>query len=121
MAHPDMPTPRTFLGGIVVNGSIFVIGGTMDGQPKPVKPTGLVERYDPNTQEWEPMPNLQIPRTSLAVGVRNGKIYVIGGVTENRQITSAIEELDLSSLELSLSVTPTDKLPTTWGEVKITQ
>ena len=118
-AHPDMPTPRTFLAGIVVSKSIFVIGGAMDGRPQIQRPTGLVERYDPEAQKWEGMPSLQKPRIQPAIGLRNGKIYVIGGMIENRKITSTIEELDLGALELSVS--PSGKLTTTWGEVKAVQ
>jgi N-acetylneuraminic acid mutarotase len=70
-----MPTPRTGATASVVDGKIYVIGGSI---------TGLIdvannEMYDPSTDIWDTLAPMPTPRGFLTSAVVNGIIYVIGG------------------------------------------
>jgi len=70
-----MPTPRGGATASVVDGKIYVIGGST---------TGLVdasdnERFDPSTNNWDTLAPMPTPRGFLTSEVVNGIIYVIGG------------------------------------------
>jgi len=94
-----MPTPRGQAAVAVVDGKIYVIGGSVDGE---FTATAVVEVFDPATDRWKALyepENIEIPsypkRTPASLGPRSmptalwspaaavvdGKIYVIGGGT----------------------------------------
>ena len=72
----DMPTPRAAATASVVDGKIYVIGGSVGN----LVDVANNEMYDPSTNTWDitlaPMPT---PRGFLTSEVVNGIIYVIGG------------------------------------------
>ena len=76
-----MPTARNHAAAGTVNNKIYVIGGRI-GNAFITKAAniGIVEEYDPATDQWgvlkAPMPN---PRSAAAWGTYTGKIYVAGG------------------------------------------
>ena len=75
----DMPTGRWTHTSAVVNGKIYVIGGS------PSEPSNnslsTVEEYDPATDKWARKANMPTERCDFSgsSAVVNGKIYVIGG------------------------------------------
>ncbi|MFC1633431.1 kelch repeat-containing protein [Planctomycetota bacterium] len=71
----DMPTARVFVGGSVINGKIYIIGGAPSGSSV----TSIVEMYDPIADTWTRMANMPSGRCSHATCTLNGKIYVFGG------------------------------------------
>ena len=83
----DMPTPRNVHAASVVNGKIYVIGGSPDAS--------RVEEYDPKTDTWTRKANLPTPRGTLSCSVVNGYIYAIGGNPSNTsQGLSTVEAYD---------------------------
>jgi N-acetylneuraminic acid mutarotase len=71
-----MPTARVDTNAVVLDGKIYVIGGTLGKEPFTAN-----EEYDPATDRWRaraPMP-AGIHHQGLAVV--NGKIYAFGGFT----------------------------------------
>jgi len=87
-ALAPMPTKRGSALAAVVNDKIYVIGGasTIPGSKEtaifPTHPhisVGTVEEYDPATNTWRERSPMPTPRNHAAIGVVNGKIYVIGG------------------------------------------
>ena len=87
-ALASMPTKRGSALAAVVNDKIYVIGGaaTIPGSKEtavfPTHPhmsVGTVEEYDPATNTWKERSSMPTPRNHAAIGVVNGKIYVIGG------------------------------------------
>ena len=63
---------------VVHNGQILVIGGEDRDSV-----SGLIEAFDPETQQWNAPSLLKIPRlqpTCIPVG---GKLYVIGGCDDH--------------------------------------
>jgi N-acetylneuraminic acid mutarotase len=85
----DMPTARCGFATCVVNGKIYAIGGTKQGQWF-IKD---VEEYDPTIDKWTKKSDLLNARVDLAAGSVNGKIYAIGGTGENG-VCSTVEEYD---------------------------
>jgi N-acetylneuraminic acid mutarotase len=76
----DMPTLRRNFGTAVVDGKIYIIGGSVHDKKlgKQVS-TDLVEVYDPLTNRWKNRADMPTKRGRINVAVVDGKIYVIGG------------------------------------------
>ena len=53
------------------------------------------EVYDPETQEWTDLPEMNIPRCDNSFAVVQGKLVVIGSLTEIGVPTSKVEQLNL--------------------------
>ena len=70
----EMPSPRYGFGTAVVNGKIYVIGGT-DG----INYLNEVQEYDPLLDTWTRKADMPTARSGLAVAVWDNKIYAIGG------------------------------------------
>lgn len=67
-------------------GELFAIGGETAQEI-----TGLVERYDPNLDEWTMLKVKPIPVTDVSAAVIGGKIYIPGGRTQSGEITDILE------------------------------
>jgi N-acetylneuraminic acid mutarotase len=78
----DMPTPRHVHRACALDGKIYVIGGiTSVGCDFPIS---KVEVYDPQTDTWDTTKtDMPTPRESFGLSTVNGKIYAIGGQTNN--------------------------------------
>jgi len=114
----DMPTARV-AGIATLNGKIYAIGGySRDGNPNLFS---TVEEYDPVSDSWTRKNDMPTTRTSLSACAANGKIYVIGGdvaLNERSILTAIVEEYDPGAVK---SIDFKGKLPTTWGNTKLTQ
>jgi len=86
-----MTTPRWSYGSVVVDGRIFVIGGTtstggevrsQDELLRGLVMLDVVEEYDPRGGQWSTRSSLDGPRGWLSTSAVGGTIYVIGGRTE---------------------------------------
>src|SRR2546421_10187154 len=87
-ALAPMPTRRGSPVAATVGGKIYVIGGASthpgSGEPavhpaRPHRSVATVEEYDPPSNTWRARSPMPTARNHAAVGVVNGKIYVIGG------------------------------------------
>jgi len=99
-----MPNPRNHLGGIVLNGKIYAIGGQHLGDQN-LSEQSEVDVYDPGTNTWTlaaPMPR-PIGHIMADVFVRGGRIDIASGVT-------------LHSVKLA-NVIEYDPLKNTWSEL----
>ena len=70
-----MPTAREAAGAAVVNGTIYVLGGS-DG----TNPLDVVESYDPSSNAWTTLPPMPAEVALAAIGVVNDTVFVAGGV-----------------------------------------
>ncbi len=77
----DMPTVRSDFSTCVVDGKIFVIGGSLRLKMDEYGDQSIstVEMYDPETDTWEGKANMPTVRSNVSVSVVDGKIYAIGG------------------------------------------
>jgi N-acetylneuraminic acid mutarotase len=103
----DMPTPRGFLCAGVLNGKIYAIGAS---NPR----SNVVEEYDPATDTWIRVTDIKTARSFFATSVANGKIYAIGGGS-GAGPEPLVEEYTPEGWQ---AISPQDKLPTKWGEIK---
>ena len=78
----SMPTFREGFTTAVVNGKIYLIGGSIrDENLDRDVATGRVEVYDPLTNRWEKRADMRTKRGETDAVVVAGKIYVLGGYT----------------------------------------
>jgi len=122
-ALAPLPTKRGSPTAAAVNGKIYVIGGatTNEGSKEasihPARPhrvVGTNEVYDPATNTWETRSPMPTARNHVAVGVVNGKIYVIGGRLGSGFIgraanTDTVEGYDPATDQWSATL---DRMPT---------
>lgn len=84
-----MPTARYGLAAAVYENQIYAIGGeTVQGV------TGVVERYDPETNTWEERSPKPLPVTDVEGAVIGGLIYVPGGRLSSGDVTDVLEIYD---------------------------
>jgi N-acetylneuraminic acid mutarotase len=106
-ALPPMPTARGAAVAAAVDGKIYVIGGAsvhpgdkivgLSAQvPHQAMPTN--EAFDLRTNTWEERSPMPTARNHAAIGVVDGKIYVLGGRTGsvfvNASPTDVVEQYD---------------------------
>ena len=109
--RPDMPTtPRTVFFSVVIAEKIYLIGGLQAGDRHPAP----VEVYDPATERWRVVSARPTIKSPFGVAAVNGKIYIFGGKTEDRELSPIVEVFDTGSRPVEAR----GKLPTRWGELK---
>ena len=76
----QLPTKRWAFSTAVVDGKIYLIGGTLF-KDENGGPLGLstVEVYDTQNNSWQRLTDMPTPRLSSEAAVVDGKIYVVGG------------------------------------------
>ena len=73
----NMPTRRKGFVTAVVDGEIYIIGGSIHNNKLGRREaTGLVEVYDPLTDRWEKQANMPTEREWAKAEVVDGKVYV---------------------------------------------
>ena len=70
-----MPTQRLGPGVAALDNKIYVTGG-MDAD---YEPTFRVDCYDPDTNTWSRLPNMNIARVGHSLVSLHGRLYAIGG------------------------------------------
>ena len=81
----SMAMTRCAHGAAALDGKLYVMGGrevrdSTSGPPMG-PPIAEAEVYDPEADDWQPLPNMLMSRYSLAAVAVGGKIYAIGGVS----------------------------------------
>ena len=95
-SRSPMPTPRNHAFAGAVNGKIYVIGGRLSSPFITVSSNvDIVEEYDPATNTWGAA-KMQMPTARSGGGwaTFNGKIYIVGGELQTRQITPAFRAFE---------------------------
>ena len=87
-----MPTARTGVSAVELNGIVYVMGG-IDAQGNVLD---VVELYDPVTDSWENGPSLRTPRYNATAVVFDGDIYLIGGRDTSNMALKKVERFDVS-------------------------
>ncbi len=75
-----LPTARGGAAVGVVGGRILVVGG--EGNPDEVSGVfSEAELYDPSTDSWTPLPDMEVPRHGMGAAGIGDTLYVPGGAT----------------------------------------
>lgn len=81
----SMPNPRHHMGGVVLDGKIYTVGGQHkhDGE---LVPQRSVHRYDPVSDSWQELASLPFGRNHItgATFLVRGQIMVVAGQTTHR-------------------------------------
>ncbi|KAI8786892.1 kelch ECH-associated protein 1 [Biomphalaria glabrata] len=80
----DPPTPRCGAGVTSLQGSVFVLGGSVKMRNGNVDLASM-EMYDPQENMWHTKSPMAVPRNRVGVGVLDNMIYAIGGSTGGEQ------------------------------------
>ena len=84
-----LPTPRRLAASALMNGKLYVIGGSADTAQTE---TDIVEVYDIKSGTWTTGPSMPTPR-ECALAVKDNMIYAIGGYNGHQSIAT-VEVLD---------------------------
>jgi N-acetylneuraminic acid mutarotase len=90
----DMPTARISLSTCAINGRIYAIGGRVRLPDMRTQAIPVVEEYDPVSDKWTGKSDMLTARQLLSVSVVNGKIYAIGGLSNDASVLPTVEEYD---------------------------
>ena len=75
-----MPIKRLMPGVAALNSKIYVTGGCNDdNQPNNLCQVSSVDCYDPDTNTWSQVANMNIARTGHSLVSLHGSLYAIGG------------------------------------------
>ena len=85
-----MPVPRSSFDAVVVGDRLYVIGGwAIQGEKKTVWHDEAYAVNLSNTPlRWTPLPKPPFQCRALSVGAFNGKVYVIGGMQPDGEVTT---------------------------------
>uniref|UniRef100_W8C3D5 Kelch-like protein 5 n=1 Tax=Ceratitis capitata TaxID=7213 RepID=W8C3D5_CERCA len=86
----EIKLERSNFGVVQLECSLVFIGGLGRNN----KPSNRVNRFNLNTQAWEPMPSMEQRRVYLSVALLDGKIYAFGGQDEKYQALNSVEMFD---------------------------
>jgi len=90
----SLSSQRTSAGGAALNGKFYVFGGYIGPSAFNQQITASVQIYDPVLNTWSLGTPMPAPRAGMAVGILNGKAYMIGGVDSNNSNLSSVSIYD---------------------------
>jgi Kelch motif len=89
------PAVRFNVGGGMVDGLIYVIGGYYAGWDYEVEyGVAAVEAYDPATRTWSTRAPMPTARYGVQAGVVNGILYAVGGFAFANGVASAVATVE---------------------------
>ena len=93
---PSLPSPRSSHDAVVLENRIYVAGGWAleGGKNSRFHQTALVLDLAAEPLAWEELPVPPFQRRALALGTLGGKVYVIGGMQEAGEPTTAVAVFD---------------------------
>jgi Kelch motif protein len=94
---PPLGVARGAAAGAVVDGRLYVVGGSTHSHSGDVTPTGVVEVYDFATGRWSRGPDLPTPRHHHGVAELDGRVWAVGGRGDTDVSLDTVEVFDPSS------------------------
>jgi N-acetylneuraminic acid mutarotase len=105
----DMPTARFAVGTYLVDGRIYVLGGSL-GENNSL---ATVEVYDPAFDTWKTLANMPVCLMMFGSATVNGRIYVFGGTQDWSTVKTDVWEFDpLGQWPATVAVEQREALPT---------
>jgi N-acetylneuraminic acid mutarotase len=81
-AKTPMPAAINAAASAVINGQLYVAGGAALNNPAQPGPFSTLYSYDPTTDAWTTLAPMPTPEAGAAAASINGKLYVVGGITQ---------------------------------------
>jgi len=95
---PPLPSPRSTHDAVVLNDKIYVIGGWSMNGGDAVNAEFLEDAlvFDLSRQDarWETLPTPPFRRRALTAATVDGKIYVLGGLSEDGKVVKTVDVYD---------------------------
>jgi N-acetylneuraminic acid mutarotase len=95
VSRAALPTARTHMGAVTLNGKIYAIGGQKN-QDQAESPQSAVEVYDPVADKWTTAAALPFGRSHInsATIVVSGRIFTLGGETTYQNAINNVTAYD---------------------------
>ncbi|TWT74315.1 Kelch repeat-containing protein [Allorhodopirellula solitaria] len=93
----DLPAPRSSLDAAVLGDKVYVIGGWNlqgDSDQSEWHDTAWSLDLSDSSAKWQPLAEPPFERRALSVAAHDGKLYVIGGMTSDNEITTDVAIYD---------------------------
>ena len=89
---PPLPTPRQEVGVALLDSKIYVIGGILADRST----TGVVERFNLTSGQWEPVPPLpnNVRLHHVGAASAGGKVFAVGGLNSSFQGVRSLYAFD---------------------------
>lgn len=92
---PPMPAGRSSHDAAVIDGKLYVVGGwNMQGPDTTWHTTALCCDLTQSELKWTELPAPEFTRRAVSLAENQGKLYVIGGMTDSDEITMAVSVFD---------------------------
>ncbi len=88
----SIPTPREHTAAVSDGHYVYVVGGRA---LSPDKNSAALERYDPNADRWQQLPDMPTARGGLGAAIVGGHLFAVGGETSTRAL-GAVESYDIA-------------------------
>jgi hypothetical protein len=88
----SIPTPREHLGAASDGQFVYAVGGRA---LSPDKNTAALDRYDPEDDRWQRLPDMPTARGGLAAAIADGNLFALGGETPTR-VMAAVESYNIA-------------------------
>lgn len=89
----DMPTPREHLAAVSDGVYVYTVGGRVLSSDEN---SAAFERFDPESGNWETLPDMPTPRGSYGAALVDGRIVVVGG-EEPTRVLATVEMYDIAN------------------------
>lgn len=93
----DMPTPREHLAAVSDGVYIYTVGGRFLSADEN---SAAFERFDPESGNWEKLPDMPSARGSYGAALVDGRIVVVGG-EEPTRVLATVEMYDIANRKWS--------------------
>jgi len=90
-AGPALPGPRDHAAMVVLDDSLYLVGGYTGGL---TDPTDGVFRLDAPDGEWQEVGSMSTPRGALAATAIQGRLVALGGVDDTGEVLASVEVYD---------------------------
>ena len=93
---PPLPEPRSSHDAVVIGDTLYVVGGWELEGPGHGEwhPTAWAFGLNGQEAKWKPLPKPPFLRRALAACHLDGKLLVVGGMTDNSKVTGRIDIFD---------------------------